>query len=41
MGVAKIGEMTERESYVCILMHIKQDLVYDKHTGMLMHLVTR
>ena len=36
MDIAKIRTCPEREKYVCILideMHIKANLVYDKHTG--------
>ena len=36
MSLAKINTCPERKKYVCILideMHIKADLVYDKHTG--------
>lgn len=36
MKVGKVATCPEREKYVCILMdemHIKADLVYDKHTG--------
>lgn len=38
MMVGKLTTCAEREKYVCILMdemHIKADLVYDKHTGMI------
>lgn len=38
MDVAKIASCPCREKYVCLLMdemHIKSDLVYDKHTGKL------
>ena len=37
MSLAKLDTCQEREKYICILideMHIKADLVYDKHTGM-------
>lgn len=37
MSIAKLHNCPEREKYVCILMdemHIKADLVYDKHSGM-------
>lgn len=36
MDIAKVKTCPEREKYVCVLMdemHIKADLVYDKHTG--------
>lgn len=36
MLVGKVKTCPEREKYVCILMdemHIKADLVYDKHSG--------
>jgi hypothetical protein len=36
MLVGKVKTCPEREKYVCILMdemHIKSDLVYDKHSG--------
>ena len=36
MSVGKVATCPEREKYVCILMdemHIKSDLVYDKHSG--------
>ena len=36
MLVGKVASCPAREQYVCIIadeMHIKADLVYDKHTG--------
>ena len=36
MLVGNLATCPDRERYVCILMdemHIKEDLVYDKHTG--------
>ena len=36
MTIAKVQTCSEMEKHVCILMdemHIKADLVYDKHTG--------
>ena len=36
MSIAKLDSSPERESYICILMdeiHVKSDLVYDKHSG--------
>ena len=37
MDVANIADCPEREKYVVILMdemHVKEDIVYDKHTGL-------
>ena len=37
MALAKLHTSPDREKYICLLMdemHIKSDLVYDKHTGM-------
>ena len=36
MSIGKVATCPERDKYVCILMdemHIKAELVYDKHTG--------
>lgn len=36
MTIGKVTTCPEREKYVCVLMdemHIKSDLVYDKHSG--------
>ena len=36
MTAARMGEAPEREKYVLLVMdemHIKEDIVYDKHTG--------
>ena len=44
MEVAKISLCPEREKYVVLLMdemHIKEDLVYDKHSGIYTNACTR